>query len=680
MNTKKILTIITLILFSVVVTMAQNNDEYNPVAETAFEDAAAAEYNTKVILENNRKIEIAYYGEYEGNNYRPSVKTEEIYDDKGRITTKTVLFFGWNDSKDVWIETSRNEDEYRYNADGKIIFCTEARLYFDEKQNTRNGNKTEKHSDNNAINTSVEYNWSNENKSWVYKNKYEYEETFDTIYISNNTYDIEIMYKGISYEWNSTDNDFVPMYKNISRTIENKISYQSRFKWNKEKSDWIKNQYHETFFDRNGQATASIYYSLDTTSNDWIQYKKTEFLTNKDNPIIREDQDYYWDKKSAEWQKTEEALVPEAWLQIVNSTKLTPKQALSQLFNINEKLIEQKADTLLFAQINYYIADIYYKMKENEKAEQHIRQAIDLYQNDFRFYSLYGCIYFNRKRDFKQALGQFEKTLSVFPQSLYPVGDFYNQDKASINSNLALTNYHLQQYENAAEYFRIAQENGYWMSQTDYNAWTHSLARVAVNKSPAEQDSIYLFALENIFKYINYDDEYTDYNDEYFNYGDEPFDYDNEYFKNNIGRRLFLMYQICLMQRGTEAHKTCEEAITLTKKILQFMDKKDKNRQDYYDYLTMFYTRCSDLNINDNSKELFKQAVKYGKLSMTCSNNSYNLSCVYALKGDTKPAFRYLKKALKKGQITFSYVEFDNDWCKLRTHPEYLKLKKYTNR
>ncbi len=72
-----------------------------------------------------------------------------------------------------------------------------------------------------------------------------------------------------------------------------------------------------------------------------------------------------------------------------------------------------------------------------------------------------------------------------------------------------------------------------------------------------------------------------------------------------------------------------------------------------------------------DAEELYNQAfVKFQK-AIEFGGHSYNISCMYALKGDIKNALHYLSESLEKGEITADFVRKDEDWKNYITNDKF---------
>ncbi|MCH8941289.1 MAG: SIR2 family protein [Bacteroidetes bacterium] len=80
------------------------------------------------------------------------------------------------------------------------------------------------------------------------------------------------------------------------------------------------------------------------------------------------------------------------------------------------------------------------------------------------------------------------------------------------------------------------------------------------------------------------------------------------------------------------------------------------------------------------AEELYNQAFEKYQRAIALGASSYNLACLYALKGKKTKALAYLEKCLKKQEIKISYVKKDPDWKNYLEDTDFIKLlKKYEN-
>jgi len=72
---------------------------------------------------------------------------------------------------------------------------------------------------------------------------------------------------------------------------------------------------------------------------------------------------------------------------------------------------------------------------------------------------------------------------------------------------------------------------------------------------------------------------------------------------------------------------------------------------------------------------ILEEAEKLLNKSKDLGGRLYNLACLYSLTNKINEAFEILEKVLLNDELSFDFVEKDEDWNDLREHPKYLELK-----
>jgi tetratricopeptide (TPR) repeat protein len=94
------------------------------------------------------------------------------------------------------------------------------------------------------------------------------------------------------------------------------------------------------------------------------------------------------------------------------------------------------------------------------------------------------------------------------------------------------------------------------------------------------------------------------------------------------------------------------------------------NSKAYYNYSSLLIKLYK---INKDNKTLDK-ALENAKLGYEIDNISYNLACVYAIKGDKKNSLKYLTEAIQNKEISKEFVLKDEDWKNYLNDDEFLKI------
>jgi len=113
------------------------------------------------------------------------------------------------------------------------------------------------------------------------------------------------------------------------------------------------------------------------------------------------------------------------------------------------------------------------------------------------------------------------------------------------------------------------------------------------------------------------------------------------------------------------------DAIEKYKKVIEI----DPNHKDSYNCWGNTLIDVAKLEQGNERDNLLNEAETILLKSVKLGGGFYNLSCVYAIKGERDKAFEYLKKALENKDVYFDHVEKDTDIDSLRNDKRYIKLK-----
>lgn len=185
-----------------------------------------------------------------------------------------------------------------------------------------------------------------------------------------------------------------------------------------------------------------------------------------------------------------------------------------------------------------------------------------------------------------------------------------------------------------------------------YFNWGVTLADLANTKSGIEAEKLYKEAFTKYSKAIEIK---PNKHEAYYNWGTSL----SKLSKTKIGK---------------EAEELVKESIEKFKKAVEI--KPDFN-QVYYNW---GHTLLNIAKINSDKKAvLLEEAEKLLNISREQGGKKYNLACLYALTDRTDKAFEFLEAALKDKELTFDYVEKDDDWNGLRENTKYISLKETYN-
>ncbi|HHG84516.1 MAG TPA: hypothetical protein ENJ82_07195 [Bacteroidetes bacterium] len=74
------------------------------------------------------------------------------------------------------------------------------------------------------------------------------------------------------------------------------------------------------------------------------------------------------------------------------------------------------------------------------------------------------------------------------------------------------------------------------------------------------------------------------------------------------------------------------------------------------------------------AEALYKEAIEKYKKAIENGGSSYNLSCIYALKGEKENALHYLNMSLSNREIDVDFVNKDEDWEAYWDDVEFIAL------
>ncbi|SFB78804.1 TPR repeat-containing protein [Flexibacter flexilis DSM 6793] len=111
--------------------------------------------------------------------------------------------------------------------------------------------------------------------------------------------------------------------------------------------------------------------------------------------------------------------------------------------------------------------------------------------------------------------------------------------------------------------------------------------------------------------------------------------------------------------------KSGKEAEDLYRQSITKYDKAIALKPDNHDAFNNLGTALWYLGQSKSDKEaedLYGQAIAEYEKAIEYGGSSYNLSCLYALRGDKNNALKYLAMSLSNNEIKVEFVEKDTDW------------------
>ncbi|MBD0404566.1 hypothetical protein, partial [Flammeovirga sp. EKP202] len=115
---------------------------------------------------------------------------------------------------------------------------------------------------------------------------------------------------------------------------------------------------------------------------------------------------------------------------------------------------------------------------------------------------------------------------------------------------------------------------------------------------------------------------------------------------------------IAEMKEGAEAESLFLESIDKYKRVIDIKPDHIDALNNWVNNLILLYR----INTGKEAIIVLNQALEKGKLLQKLGGESYNLSCVYALKEDKENALKYLEISLTNNEQEIDFVLNDEDW------------------
>ena len=181
-----------------------------------------------------------------------------------------------------------------------------------------------------------------------------------------------------------------------------------------------------------------------------------------------------------------------------------------------------------------------------------------------------------------------------------------------------------------------------------FNNWGSDLAVLTKTKEGEQAEELYQQAFDKYQKAIDFK---LDYFEVFFNWG------------NDLGA-------LAKTKEGKQAEELYQQAFEKYQKAIDI-------KPDYQEAFNNWGIALGDLAKTKEGKqaeELYLQAIDKFQKAIEYGGKSYNLSCVYALKGEKENALLYLKSILSNKETDVEFVEKDNDWKNFLDDPDFVNI------
>ena len=301
-------------------------------------------------------------------------------------------------------------------------------------------------------------------------------------------------------------------------------------------------------------------------------------------------------------------------------------------------------------------------IKSGEEAELLLHQAFEKYQKSVEIKHDYHEAYYNwgtylsKLADIKsgkeseslyyQGFEKFQKSTIIKP----------NKYEAFTNWGIALSNLARKKsskeasilYHQALEKYQKSVEIKPNFHETYYN-WGTTLGKFAKTKSGIEQESLYQQAFEKYQKAVEIK---PDQHEAYYNWG------------TTLG-------ELAEIKSGIEQESLYLQAFEKYQKAAEI---KPDQHEAYCNWGNDLL-KLAKIKSGAEQESLYQQAFEKLNKAVELGESSYNLACLHAKRNNKDDAFRLLRECLSNQEITFDFVENDDDWNAFREMPEYAELK-----
>ncbi|MCC7454401.1 MAG: SIR2 family protein [Crocinitomix sp.] len=124
------------------------------------------------------------------------------------------------------------------------------------------------------------------------------------------------------------------------------------------------------------------------------------------------------------------------------------------------------------------------------------------------------------------------------------------------------------------------------------------------------------------------------------------------------------------IKKGNASAQLYNEAFRKFKNVLDLKPNFQYALEQWGTFLGYF----AKTKMGKESEDLFEQAFEMLKKAIELGGSSFNLSCIYAIKGERENAFFYLRKTLANKEISVFRVKKDPDWVSFLEDAEFKEI------
>ncbi len=337
--------------------------------------------------------------------------------------------------------------------------------------------------------------------------------------------------------------------------------------------------------------------------------------------------------------------------------------------------IENKIEGIADENLHYLLSSLYFnwgnylgnlaKTKEGKGADELYQQAFEKFKkaininpNKHEAFNNWGNYLGNLAQTkegkeaeelYQQAFEKFKKAIDINPEKYEAFNNWGNYlgNLAKIKEGKEAEELYQQAFEKFKKAIDISPDK-----HETFNNWGIYLGSLAQTKEGKEAEELYQQAFEKFKKAI---DIKPDKHEAFNNWG-------------------IYLGSLAKTKEGKEAEELYQQAFEKFKKAIDIKPDKHEAFNNWGNYLG----NLAKIKEGKEAEELYQQAFEKFKRAIDYGGSTYNLACLYSLKGEKENALSFLNVSLLNKEIIIDFVEKDNDWKNFHNDPDFINtLNKY---
>lgn len=234
---------------------------------------------------------------------------------------------------------------------------------------------------------------------------------------------------------------------------------------------------------------------------------------------------------------------------------------------------------------------------------------------------------------FCQSFENYRMAIEIMPENFNAYNNWGNAlgDLAKVKKGKEAEDLLYQSFEKYRKAIEIKPDD-----KSVYYNWGNHLVELAKIKSEKEAEDLYYQSFD---KYRKATELMPEFYDAFNNWGNSIFD-------------------LAGTKEGKEADYLYKQSIRKYQKAIEI----NTNAHEAYNNLGNSLLFLAKMKEGKEAEDLYKQSFEQFQKAISNGGSSYNIACLYAIKGIKKEALYYLDLSLSKAEIEVSFVEQDDDW------------------